>query len=86
MNSTRKDKPIVTLCSLAVAVFPLSPVCPKYTDQSHDLTTVEPDFNVKCPRSKEELGQVGKKPKGNYTCPICDELIKEPTKHKKEER
>ena len=34
------------------------------------------------PRSKEESGKVGKKGKGNYTCPICNEAIKEPMKHK----
>ena len=36
----------------------------------------------KRPRSKDDSSQVGKKTKGNCVCPVCDEIIKEPTKNK----
>ena len=37
----------------------------------------------KRPRSKEGSNQCGKKSKRDTTCPVCDETIKEPTKHRK---
>ena len=40
-------------------------------------------LSLKRPRSKEGSNQCGKKSKRNTTCPICDETIKEPTKHRK---
>ena len=40
-------------------------------------------LSLKRPRSKEGSNQRGKKAKRNTTCPICDEAIKEPTKHRK---
>ena len=40
-------------------------------------------LSLKCPRSIKGSNQRGKKSKRNTTCPICDETIKEPTKHRK---
>jgi len=39
----------------------------------------------KRPRSKDDSSQVGKKTKGTCVCPVCDEVIKEPTKNKKDD-
>ena len=38
---------------------------------------------LKRPRSKDSTNQRDKKSKRNSTCPICDEVIKEATKHRK---
>ena len=39
--------------------------------------------SAKRPRSKDDTSQVVKKTKGTSVCPVCDEVIKEPTKNKK---
>jgi len=37
----------------------------------------------KCPRSKDDSSQVGKKMKGTCVCPVCDKVIKESTTTKR---
>jgi len=37
----------------------------------------------KCPRSKDDSSQAGKKTKDICVCPVCDDVIKEPTKNKR---
>jgi len=44
---------------------------------------ITPNEALKRPRSKDSSNQDNKKSKRNSACPICDEVIKDATKHGK---